>query len=205
MDSDIMRLQKIEPTYEIFSDIKKMDGILDYTALSKAYMAKMEYVNKNEKMKIVYNLFYFAYLNLDLIKERSTYIDTMVNKIFELFADGMYELVCFVLYFTTFDKLTFEQKQQYNVALKKYQEKKSPKDNNFKFKEYEIFEYLSYDVEKFLIDVEYFPNNERIKEIFNLFVKYEKIIKKDTVLKESFKKAYDKTRNNLIRYCYLLL
>lgn len=202
---NLFEIKPIEPVYEIFEDIKKMDVLLDYTALTKKYMSQMERVNKNEKKKIVYNLFYFAYLNFDLISDRTKYIETMINKIFELFNDDMYELAYFVLYFTTYDKLTPEQKEQYKTAIKKYEGINQPKDNDFKFKEYEIFEYLSYDIEKFLESIEYFPTNERCKEIFSLFVKNKKIIKKDTTLREVFKKTYHNTQNNLIRYCYLCL
>jgi hypothetical protein len=128
----------------------------------------------------------------------------MIDKCFELIRDNqMYELMCFILYLTPFENLKPEEKELYKIALKEYEKLNKPNDNDFKFKEYEVFEYLSYDIEKFCKDVDYFPTNERIKEIYNLFIKYEKIIKKDTTLKQILGKVYNKTQNNLIRYCYL--
>jgi hypothetical protein len=195
----------IQLCYTIFDDIKKMNNIIEYTTLSKKYLSMVELSHfTSEKKKIIYNLYYFAYLNFNLIKDKDKYIQSMIDKCFELIRDNeMYELICFILYFTPFENLKPEEKEKYKYALKKYKELNKPKDNDFKFKEYEVFEYLSYDIEKFLIDVDYFPTNERIKEIFYLFVKYENIIKKDSILKDIFSKVYNKTRNDLIRYCYL--
>jgi hypothetical protein len=195
----------IQLCYTIFDDIKKMNNIIEYTTLSKKYLSMVELSHStSEKKKIIYNLYYFAYLNINLIKDKDKYIQSMIDKCFELIRDNqMYELMCFILYLTPFENLKPEEKEQYKIALKEYEKLNKPNDNDFKFKEYEVFEYLSYDIEKFCKDVDYFPTNERIKEIYNLFIKYEKIIKKDTTLKQILGKVYNKTQNNLIRYCYL--
>lgn len=200
---NIYKLIPIEPVYEIFDDIKKIDDISVYTIFARKYMDKLEktYIVK-EKKKILYNLIYFAYLNIDMFTDNNKYIKSIIEKIFELMKQNMNELICFILYFTSYNMLTPEQQIEYKVELKKYEENNTPKDNGFEFKDYEIFEYLSYDIEKFLQEIDYFPTNERIKEIFQLFVKYEKIIKKDKKLKEVFEKTYHKTQNNLVRYCY---
>jgi hypothetical protein len=204
-DDELYEPNIIEPLYEIFDDIKKINNVREYINIAKKYLAEnIEYQDR----KTCYNLFYFTYLNMDLLNNKyNKLLDTMVERIYTFMTyNDFYELVVFLPHIISYDKLTDEQKMKYKTYLEKYNKNKKPIECNFKFKEkYEQYGDLICDVQNFFHSVNYYPTEEKIKEIFTLFLNNKDIIKKNGSFKKDFEKVYHKTNNNLIRYCYLEL
>jgi hypothetical protein len=199
----------INPTYPIYNNIKKV-SVSKYIKMVSKYINLCNKANRQDKINICYNIYYLTYLNIEYIYKmykRHSFVKNLVEKLFEIIQiHGCNEFILFIPHLINYRDLSIIQQELYDKIYKKYKNKRNINDYLFIFQDnYTNFEDLANDIKYFLSNVNYLPQFERIKYIFNLLVNNQNIIKNDNDLKKDLLLTYHKTNNNLIKYCYLLV
>jgi hypothetical protein len=197
-------MEKIIPKFNLKSIVKIYNDKTECIDAIKELLTENENtIGRENKIYVTYNCIYLCYLNINFLKIHDKFMRVFRDKIFDFLEnDDIVEFVEFVPYIVKIEELNSYEKDLYDKYTIKFNTKYMI---GYQFKEeYNTCIELYIDLRQYLSNTRGYLPNDRIADIFNLFVKYEKMLEKNEDIKKLLKDAYLKSSNNTkLKYCYL--